>query len=114
MFDLGDAAVDAHMHLFNGRDVPARGFLLQVVFRDMAGSLPGGLLQPLADLIVGFLLAGTRTAGQELADRRPAAPVDDQALLARAIDDYYGQARTQAQTMVARRSVRAGGDVAAG
>lgn len=113
---LGDNTVDTHMHLFNGRDVPARGFLQQVVLPQMAGELPVGVLAPLADLIVGFLLAGTRTAGEELGEmgggasaRMAAAPQSgpdsDEARLATAIDGYYGQAR--AEGLQARSAQRA-------
>lgn len=110
-FDLGDGAIDTHMHLFNGRDVPALGFLRQVIFRDMGEGLPGGLVLLLAELITRFLLAGTRTAAQELADTgalgarsRAADRQQDEARLAQAIDDYYGQAQDDGQAMMARRS----------
>lgn len=108
-FDLGDGAIDVHMHLFNGRDVPALGFLQQVIFRDLGDGLPGAVLQPLAVLITSFLLAGTRTAAQELGDLGPgqfdrqADRAQDEARLARAIDDYYGQAQDSGQAIMARR-----------
>lgn len=101
---LGDNTIDAHMHLFNGRDVPARGFLSQVVFPQLASDLPTGILQPLADMVVTYLLYGTRTAGMELADltgsasrataeAAPVLPESDEQRLAMAIDGYYGKAR---------------------
>ncbi|AUH32019.1 amidohydrolase family protein [Paracoccus tegillarcae] len=112
-FDLGANAVDTHMHLFNGRDVPAQGFLRQVVFPELADELPVGVVQPLAAMIVDFLLTGTRTAGEELADMGGGArtkaltrPDTDEARLAQAIDGYYGTARDKGvQARQAQRSI---------
>ena len=109
---LGEGAVDVHMHLFNGRDVPALGFLKQVIFRDMGDGLPGGLVLPLAELITRFLLAGTRTAEEELKGLRAAPAQEDEVVLAQAIDGYYGQARSSGTAMMVRHGVAEPGSTA--
>lgn len=66
---LPGIAIDAHMHLFNGTDVPVLGWLDQVDFTaESGGSLPDITKSPLIRLIVSFLASTTRTAEQELAD----------------------------------------------
>lgn len=62
-----DAAIDIHNHVFNGRDVPAVGFLLQVVMREPQNdiSLPASSVSFLL-LLKKIMLAGTPTAAQEL------------------------------------------------
>ncbi|MCF3974542.1 amidohydrolase family protein [Paracoccus salsus] len=70
--DLPGIPVDAHMHLFNGADVPVIGWLTQVDFTaESGGSLPDITKSPLVRLIVSFLANATPTAGAELA-RLPA------------------------------------------
>lgn len=84
------ASIDIHNHVFNGRDVPAVGFLLQVVMRDPHSdvSLPVGSVSFLL-LLKRIMLAGTPSAGQELRGfsnstaLRPAAPaIHDEAAVA--------------------------------
>ena len=61
--------IDAHLHLFNGADVPVLGWLDQVDFTaESGGSLPDVTKSPLIRLIVSFLASTTRTAEDELAD----------------------------------------------
>lgn len=70
--DLPGIPIDAHMHLFNGADVPVIGWLTQVDFTaESGGSLPDITKSPLIRLIVSFLASVTPTAGQEL-QRLPA------------------------------------------
>ncbi len=60
-------AVDIHNHIFNGRDVPATGFIRQVVLRDAdAPVTSGGLLESLIKLLALIMLSGTPTPEQEL------------------------------------------------
>lgn len=69
---LPGLGVDAHMHLFNGTDVPVLGWLGQVDFTaESGGSLPAATKSPLVRLIVAFLAATTPDARDELA-RLPA------------------------------------------
>lgn len=84
------ATIDIHTHVFNGRDVPAVGFLMQAVIRKPHEDiqLPGGALSLLL-LLKRILLAGTPTAAQELgredeaALRSAAAPaIHDEAAVA--------------------------------
>lgn len=64
---LSGVPIDAHMHLFNGADVPVIGWLTQVDFTaETGGSLPDITKSPLIRLIVSFLASVTPTAGQEL------------------------------------------------
>lgn len=62
-----EATIDIHNHIFNGRDVPVVGFLLQVVMRDPHSdvSLPTGSI-PFFLTLKLIMLAGTPTARQEL------------------------------------------------
>lgn len=64
-----EGSVDIHAHVFNGRDVPAAGFVEQVILRDPhrpvePGVTPEGALVRLLALI---LFSGTRDAAAELA-----------------------------------------------
>lgn len=69
---LPGLAIDAHMHLFNGTDVPVLGWLDQVDFTaEAGGNLPDATKSPLVRLIVAFLASTTATARDELA-RLPA------------------------------------------
>lgn len=70
--NLPGIPVDAHMHLFNGTDVPVLGWLDQVDFTaESGGSLPDVTKSPLVRMIVAFMASATRTARQEL-DSLPA------------------------------------------
>ncbi|WP_299910345.1 amidohydrolase family protein [uncultured Paracoccus sp.] len=119
--DLGAGAIDAHMHLFNGRDVPALGFLRQVILPDLGNTFPVAVIGPFAEMIVTFLLQGTRDAAAELAGLGQAplpriSPAEDEARLARAIDGYFGAAQARAETqLAASRAMRsaASGEAAA-
>ncbi|PQV57413.1 amidohydrolase family protein [Defluviimonas denitrificans] len=80
---LGVGAVDIHSHIFNGRDLPAVGFLRQVVIRDPhtppdADMLTDAFLLLLKDI----MLSGTPTATQELARLNAGAGAQGQAALA--------------------------------
>lgn len=67
--DLPGVAIDAHLHLFNGTDVPVLGWLDQVDFTaETGGSLPNVTKSPLIRMIVAFLASNTRTAQEELAN----------------------------------------------
>lgn len=57
--------IDIHAHIFNGRDVPAAGFVEQVVLRDPDEPVePGG--NALIRLLALILFSGTPSAGDEL------------------------------------------------
>ena len=104
------------MHLFNGRDIPALGFLEQV---DFVGAHDGGvpplLRGELVRFIVAFLVASTPSAQDELARLpssaartaalpaadRAALEAGDRARLAQQIDAYAGQ-QAAAAPMAAR------------
>lgn len=65
---LPGVAIDAHMHLFNGADVPVLGWLDQVDFTsESGGTLPAVTKSPLIRMIVSFLASTTPTASEELA-----------------------------------------------
>ena len=67
--DLTDATIDVHSHFFNGRDVPAIGFLQQTFLRDPHGPVdPDMISTAFLKLLKTILLTNTPTAKQELAD----------------------------------------------
>lgn len=69
---LPGIGIDAHMHLFNGADVPVMGWLTQVDFTsEGGGSVPELTKSPLVRMLVSFMVSLTPTAGDELA-RLPA------------------------------------------
>ena len=109
-------AIDAHMHLFNGRDIPAQGFLEQVDFIGAHdGGVPPLLRSDLVRFIVAFLVASTPSATDELAALpsraattaalppadRAALEAGDRARLARHIETY-AEDQAAAAPMVAR------------
>ncbi|KGJ03623.1 Amidohydrolase [Paracoccus halophilus] len=86
-----DLGIDAHAHVFNGRDVPAIGFLEQVVFGPEGTPLPGGVpLKSLIRLLVNILRIGTPSAAAEAAGIRARTVADDQKSVARGIDEFRG------------------------
>ncbi|WP_324752796.1 amidohydrolase family protein [Roseovarius sp. Pro17] len=74
--DLTDGAIDIHTHFFNGRDVPAIGFLQQTFLRDPhANADPDMISTAFLKLLKTILLIGTPTAKHELAIVRGGAPI---------------------------------------
>ncbi len=68
-------AVDIHNHIFNGRDVPATGFIRQVVLRDADAPVTSGdLLESLIKLLALIMLSGTPTSEQELENLQQPQP----------------------------------------
>ncbi|WP_347266456.1 amidohydrolase family protein [Paracoccus sp. (in: a-proteobacteria)] len=96
-----DLGVDAHVHLFNGRDVPVRGFLRQVILPSRESPVPPGTpLASLAELIVQVLRAGTPSAAAELAGVPRRGPAEQEQSLAAGIDAFsagIGDAAPQAR-----------------
>lgn len=95
-----DLGVDAHIHLFNGRDVPAYGFLKQVVLGGEGTPLPSGVpVNSLMRLLLDILRMGTPSARQELEGIAPRGRADDQRSVAMGIDAFRGAggARTTAR-----------------
>lgn len=66
-------AIDSHTHVFNGRDIPIRGFVSQVALRQDAAPVGPNRLDGLVRLLSLILFSGTPTAREELAQIRRAA-----------------------------------------
>ncbi|MFZ7090795.1 amidohydrolase family protein [Primorskyibacter sp. 2E233] len=67
--DLVDGTIDIHSHFFNGRDVPAVGFVQQTFLRDPHGPVdPDMISTAFLKLLKTILLINTPTAAQELAE----------------------------------------------
>lgn len=105
--DVPRAAIDIHVHVFNGRDVPVVGFLRQVILRDPHTPPDRDVLsEAFLLLLKSILLAGTPTAANELAglDVRDAPAPEDQLLardernVADGITSFSGQAATSFST----------------
>lgn len=86
-----DLGVDAHVHLFNGRDVPAIGFLRKVVFSGESPLPAGTPLASLAELLVAILGVGTPSAAEELAGIAPRGLADDEASVAAGLDAFMAK-----------------------
>lgn len=66
--DLADGSIDIHTHFFNGRDVPAVGFLQQTFLREPHQPVdPDMLGEAFIKLLKTILLTNTPTAKAELA-----------------------------------------------
>ena len=65
---LPDITIDIHTHIFNGRDIPATGFIKQVFLRDANVKVDEneGETFGFINLMVAILLAGTPNAEKEL------------------------------------------------
>lgn len=103
------AVIDMHGHLFNGTDVPAVGFVEQVVLRDPHSEIGSpALLTPVVRLLVFILREAAPTAGEELAQIRSSdalaaamelpgrADAGDEAAVARALANYKADVQTRA------------------
>lgn len=63
---LPPVTIDIHAHIFNGRDIPATGFLTQVFLREADAPVDQDAKVGLVNLIKSIMLANTPTAKQEL------------------------------------------------
>ncbi len=95
--DLTDGTIDIHTHFFNGRDVPAIGFVQQTFLRDPHGHAdPDMISTAFLKLLKTILLIDTPTAKQELAIVTGGAPITppdmierrDQENVATALSEY--------------------------
>ncbi|WP_138934687.1 amidohydrolase family protein [Roseovarius arcticus] len=74
--DLAAGTIDIHTHFFNGRDVPAIGFVQQTFLRDPHGPVdPDMTSTAFMKLLKTILLTNTPTAKRELAVVMGGAPV---------------------------------------
>lgn len=101
-----DATIDAHVHIFNGRDLPVNGFFTQVVLREPhAPTDPSFLTNSFTRLVTGIALSGTPSAAAELASLRengvvpqsfPNIIAQDEARVAAALGDFAENAERTA------------------
>jgi len=97
---LTPRATDIHAHFFNGQDIPATGFITQVVLRGAHEAVVRRDTEAaVIDLLASILFARTKTAKQELAELEPLAVMPtpasaeailkrDQAAVAQGIRDF--------------------------
>ncbi len=101
-----DLGVDAHIHLFNGTDVPVEGFVKEVIYGDHAQDLPSGLPpESLALLAIKILRSWAPTARREIEGLPPRGRESDRIAVERGFDDFIA-AMPQGPTS---RMARAGG-----